>query len=101
MRDVRVAFEDFRYRTPIKFGGVAFDRVTLLNVECDIEYGSGRRATGFGSMPLGNIWAFPSKTLPYDATLGAMKRLADDVARLYRSCGAIVHPIDTTMALEG
>lgn len=101
LRDVRVGFEDFRYRTPIKFGGVAFDRVTLLNVECELEAESGRRATGFGSIPLGNVWAFPSKTLPYDATLGAMKRLADDVARLYRSCGEIVHPIDTTMALEG
>ncbi len=100
MRDVRVRFEDFRYRTPIKFGGVAFDRVTLLNVECDLEARTGRRATGFGSMPLGNVWAFPSKTLTYDATLWAMKRLADDVARLYRSCGPIDHPIDTTMTLE-
>ena len=25
-------FEDYRYRTPITFGGVALDRVTLLNV---------------------------------------------------------------------
>ncbi len=100
MRDLRVSFEDFRYRTPIKFGGVALDRVTLLNVECDIEAASGKSATGFGSMPLGNVWAFPTKTLPYDVTLGAMKRLADDVARLYRSCGAIVHPIDASMALE-
>src|SRR5438067_6839110 len=94
MRDVRFSFENFRYRTPIKFGGVAFDRVTLLNVECDIEAASRQRATGFGSMPLGNVWAFPSKSLSYDATLGAMKRLAEDVARLYRSCGEIVHPID-------
>ena len=30
-----------------------------------------------------------------------MKRLAGDVSVLYRSCGEIVHPIDTTMALEG
>jgi L-alanine-DL-glutamate epimerase-like enolase superfamily enzyme len=100
IRDVRFSFEDFRYRTPIKFGGVVLDRVTLLNVECDVESVSGRRATGFGSMPLGNVWAFPSKTLPYDVTLAAMKRLADDVAGLYRSCGEVVHPIDTTMSLE-
>ena len=57
VRDVRTSFQDFRYRTPIKFGGVALDRVTLLNVECDIETEGGRRATGFGSMPLGNAWA--------------------------------------------
>jgi L-alanine-DL-glutamate epimerase-like enolase superfamily enzyme len=100
MRDVRFSFEHFRYRTPIKFGGVAFDRVTLLNAECDIEAASGRRATGFGSMPLGNVWAFPSKTLTYDATLDAMRQLADDVARLYCSCGEIVHPINTTMIVE-
>jgi hypothetical protein len=100
LRDVRVSFEDYRYRTPIKFGGVALDRVTLLNVECDLEAANGRRATGFGSMPLGNVWAFPSKTLPYEATLGAMKRLAGDVAWLYRGCGEVVHPIETTMTLE-
>ncbi|HEX4590426.1 MAG TPA: hypothetical protein VH120_10885, partial [Gemmataceae bacterium] len=100
VRDVRISFEDYRYRTPIKFGGAALDRVTLLNVECHLEAASGRRATGFGSMPLGNVWAWPSRTLPYEATLGAMKRLADDVARLYRCCGEIVHPIETTMSVE-
>jgi L-alanine-DL-glutamate epimerase-like enolase superfamily enzyme len=98
--DVCISFEEYRYRTPIKFGGVALDRVTLLNVECHVEAASGRRVIGFGSMPLGNVWAFSSRTLSYEATLGAMKRLADDVAGLYRSCGEIVHPIDTTMAIE-
>ena len=29
---VTFGYEDFRYRTPIKFGGTALDRVTLLNV---------------------------------------------------------------------
>ncbi len=29
---VHFAYEDFIYRTPIKFGGVALDRVTLLDV---------------------------------------------------------------------
>ena len=52
VRDVRIWFEDIRYRTPIKFGGVALDRATLLNVACDIETVGGRKATGFGSMPL-------------------------------------------------
>ncbi len=31
IKDVTLNYEDFRYRTPIKFGGVALDRVTLLN----------------------------------------------------------------------
>ena len=33
-------------------------------------------ARGFGSMPLGNVWSFPSKTLAYETTLDAMKNLA-------------------------
>lgn len=100
VRDVRFSFEDYLYRTPIKFGGARVDRATLLNVEFDVETASGRSLTGFGSMTLGNVWAFPSKTLPYDVTLGAMKSLASDVANLYRATGPVEHPIDTTMALE-
>ena len=70
IRDVYFEYEDFRYRTPIKFGGVALDRATLLNVRIAIENGAGKSATGSGSMPLGNVWAFPSRVLTYDQTLG-------------------------------
>src|SRR5262245_15097914 len=61
IKDVSFAFEDHRYRTPIKFGGVAVDRVTLLNVDCVVETRKGRTKRGFGSMPLGNVWSFPSR----------------------------------------
>ncbi len=97
---VRFDYEDFTYRTPIKFGGVALDRVTLLNVECEVRTGSGRRARGFGSMPLGNVWAFPSRVLSYDATLGAMKTLVERIARLTQDHQEAGHPIDLTWALE-
>ncbi len=30
--DVRIEYEDHAYRTPLKFGGVITDKVTLLNV---------------------------------------------------------------------
>lgn len=101
VRICEVAFvtEDFHYRTPIKFGGVALDRVTIVNVEIDVETGDGRQARGFGSMPLGNIWAFPSK-LPYDVTLNAMRAVAERVARIYGGSTLAGHPIDVTMALE-
>ncbi|HVL14978.1 MAG TPA: hypothetical protein VM529_20575, partial [Gemmata sp.] len=55
VRNVAFTFEDFGYRTPIKFGGVALDKVTILNVTMDVETAAGKRATGFGSMPLGNV----------------------------------------------
>ncbi|MBY0459413.1 MAG: mandelate racemase/muconate lactonizing enzyme family protein [Gemmataceae bacterium] len=100
VRDVYFEYQDFRYRTPIKFGGVALDRVTLLNVQMVVEGGGGKSATGFGSMPLGNVWAYPSRVLTYDQTLGAMRFLASRVAEGYKLCGYSGHPIDITHKLE-
>ena len=80
--DLTYDFEEFRYRTPYKFGGVEVDRVTLLNVHCTVRNRSGQTARGFGSMPMGNVWAFPSRTLPYDKTLAAMKWLAERIAKI-------------------
>ena len=98
--EVEYQFEDFRYRTPIKFGGTALDRVTLLNVKYAVRGADGRRARGFGSMPLGNVWSFPSRVLNYDQTLAAMKMLAERLARLNREYREPGHPIDITCALE-
>src|SRR4051812_10247811 len=97
--DVSLSTQEFLYRTPIKFGGVALDRATLLDVNVVVETRAGVVATGFGSMPLGNVWAFPSK-LPYQTTLTAMQRVAERVAGVYRRCREFGHPIDLTMRLE-
>jgi L-alanine-DL-glutamate epimerase-like enolase superfamily enzyme len=98
--DVGVEYDDHRYRTPIKFGGVALERATILNVTCHVETRSGKRARGFGSMPLGNVWSFPSKVLPYDATLKAMKDLSSQIAAIFGGYTEFGHPIDITHALE-
>ena len=100
VEDVAFYYEDFLYRAPIKFGGTALDRVTLVNAECRVRTVAGRAARGFGSMPLGNVWSFPSRLLSYDATLTAMKALVERIAHLlaaYRESG---HPIDIALALE-
>ena len=98
--DVRHQTEDHAYRTPIKFGGVALDRATILNAEVVIEGADGKRATGFGSMPMGNVWSFPTRNLGYDQTLGAMRSIADRAAQLYRESKIGAHPIRITMDLE-
>ena len=100
IRDLGFQYEDFLYRAPIKFGGLVLDRVTLLNVDCVIEDASGRTAKGFGSMPLGNIWSFPSRKMPYEATLGAMKVLAGRISKITGACKESGHPIDINWALE-
>lgn len=98
--DVLFTYEDYRYRTPIKFAGVALDRVTLLNITCDVCTADGQHASGFGSMPLGNIWSFPSRKLSYEQTLGAMKRLAERIARIHSDNRDFGHPIELTCAME-
>jgi L-alanine-DL-glutamate epimerase-like enolase superfamily enzyme len=103
--DIRIAevvhgYEDYVYRAPYKFGGRVVDRVTLLNVHCRVITRDGRTAWGFGSMTMGNVWAFPSATMTYDATLDAMKALASRIARLAGDCPEIGHPLDIAHVLE-
>ena len=73
--EVHHRFEEFLYRTPYQFGGRSVDRVTLLDVDCRVRTGDGKEAWGFGSMTLGNAWAFPAAS--HDVGLGAMKALAN------------------------
>ena len=101
--DIRVAevahgFEEFRYRAPYQFGGRSVDRVTILNVTCRVRTAGGREAQGFGSMTLGNAWAFPAAG--QEAGLGAMVALAGELRRLTAGCDEQGHPLDLFRALE-
>ncbi|PYR75279.1 MAG: hypothetical protein DMF86_15620, partial [Acidobacteria bacterium] len=98
--EVRHRYDDFVYRTPYKFGGRVVDRVTLLNVRCRVTTRLGKSAWGFGSMTMGNMWAFPSKTMSYDTTLDAMKALAERIAALTTECREVGHPLDLNRVLE-
>lgn len=100
IEDVRIAFQDYAYRTPIKFGGTVQDRATILDVNCSVSTRDGRWGRGFGSMPLSNVWAFPSHSMPYDTTLGAMKALAERIAGISAGCREYGHPIDLNRLLE-
>jgi L-alanine-DL-glutamate epimerase-like enolase superfamily enzyme len=100
IEEITHSYEDYLYRTPIKFGGSVVDRATIFNVHCTVRTGAGKVAKGFGSMPLGNVWSFPTHKMSYDVTLGAMKALAAEMIKLtgaYREYG---HPIDINQALD-
>jgi len=101
--DIRIVevtqdFEEFRYRTPYQFGGRSVDRVTILNVRCRVRTGDGKEARGFGSMTLGNAWAFPAAS--QDDGIGAMKDLAAALRSVTASCDETGHPIDLFRVLE-
>jgi L-alanine-DL-glutamate epimerase-like enolase superfamily enzyme len=100
IEDVSYSYEEFRYRAPYKFGGRAVDRVTLLNFTCAVRTMNGRAAKGFGSMPLGNVWSFPSDVMSYDTTLNAMKALAARIAKITSAYPEAGHPLDINRALE-
>ena len=92
--EVAAATEQFDYRVPIKFGGRVLRDVTLLHVTAKVETRDGRTGEGFGSMPLGNVWAWPSGTLAADETLAAMLALGRRVAREANDYEGLGHPLE-------
>jgi L-alanine-DL-glutamate epimerase-like enolase superfamily enzyme len=100
IESIGTEYQAYKYRVPIKFGGLVTDNITLLNVNCTVSTAGGKKAKGFGSMPLANTWAFPSRKMPFDVTFNAMKVLAEQISKLTGSYKEYGHPIDITWALE-
>ncbi|MEX0718836.1 MAG: enolase C-terminal domain-like protein [Planctomycetaceae bacterium] len=104
--DVRIVealctFESVPFRTPLKFGGRVMDQHLIANVECTVETRDGRMGTGMGSMPMGNVWAWPSANLSEVQTLAAMRQFAEEVVELANRYPEHGHPIDITFQLSG
>jgi L-alanine-DL-glutamate epimerase-like enolase superfamily enzyme len=92
-------FEAIAFRTPLKFGGRVTENTTLINVEVTVENSKGDYVTGFGSMPIGNIWAWPSADVAPDAAEAAMAEFAKRVVSLVESYPEFGHPIDIMFGL--
>lgn len=86
--------EHFDYRTPIKFGGRTMNDVVIFDAVVEVETRDGRRAKGYGSMTMGNVWAWPSKTVDADASLRAMIEFGHDVVRRADAYQGIGHPLE-------
>jgi len=99
LRRVSTSTQRFAYRTPIKFGGRVVIDVVLLDVEVDVETRDGRRGTGFGSMPMGNAWAWPSRDVSSDDALAAMVAVGHRLGRLADGYTQAGHPLDVTRYL--
>lgn len=97
--EVTADTECIAFRTPIKFGGRVVTETVLFNVTVVAETVSGRRGTGQGSMPLGNVWAWPSKVTSTEQSLAAMDELARRLVRLAGTFQGIGHPLEITHEL--
>jgi L-alanine-DL-glutamate epimerase-like enolase superfamily enzyme len=98
--ELRIEFRDYLYRAPYMFGGREVDRVTVLEVRTRLSTRRAKSAEGAASMPMGNVWSFPAPGVPYDVTLGAMKALAEQIARITRNYNGYAHPLDVNRSLE-
>jgi L-alanine-DL-glutamate epimerase-like enolase superfamily enzyme len=97
--DIRIveavlSFELVPYRAPLKFGGRIVDRSTLVNVEVSVESRRGHGASGFGSMPVGNVWAWPTTAVSPEQTEDAMKKFAEEVVELANGYPDFGHPVE-------
>jgi len=86
--------ENFAYRSPMKFGGRVVSDVVLLHVTAEVETRQGRRGTGFGSMPMGSVWAWPSGQVSGESTLAAMIELGQRVVRDANDYHQFGHPLE-------
>ena len=100
LRRVELTWENYQYRTPIKFGGRTVTECYVLNVHSEVETRGGKVARGFGSMPMGNTWSWPSKILDNEQTFAAMKTLAGRCAEICSRGTDFGHPVDLGVALE-
>lgn len=104
--DIRIleatcSLEPVAFRAPLKFGGRIVESTQLLNVEVSVESRSGKVAQGFGSMPVGNVWAWPSDKLDAGQTERAIIKFAEEVVELGNSYPDHGHPVDIIYQLSG
>ena len=97
--DIRIAdalcsFEPVKFRTPLKFGGRIMDSSELINVEVKVETRNGRHAVGMGSMPIGQIWAWPSSVVSSEQSAAAMKQFALEATEMIAAYPDFDHPLD-------
>ena len=104
--DIRIktaecAVETLPFRAPLKFGGRVIEKTLVLNVDVEVESRDGKRhASGFGSMPLGNIWSWPSDRVTPEQSEGLMLRFAEEIVNLAGACSEFGHPIDLVYHLS-
>jgi L-alanine-DL-glutamate epimerase-like enolase superfamily enzyme len=94
--EVKADTERHAYRTPIKFGGRVVNDAVLVNVTVDVETRDGQRGQGFGSMPMGNVWAWPTDRVPVETTLNAMVELSERLVRAANEYRDVGHPLEIT-----
>jgi L-alanine-DL-glutamate epimerase-like enolase superfamily enzyme len=91
--------EDLPFRTPVKFGGRVMSEFLLLHVRMEVETRDGRIGQGFGSMPLGHVWAWPSRQVSPENALAAMTAFGRRLVQAAGEYHGFGHPLEITRDL--
>ena len=92
VRSITVSTEPVPFRMPLKFGGRVVAETKLINARVEVAGRDGRTAIGHGSMPVGNVWAWPSSQVDGPQAEAAMIAFAHAAAEVVpREWG---HPIE-------
>ncbi len=101
IKDAFCAFEPITFRAPLKFGGRVIDKTFLINVQVEVETKAGKHATGIGSMPVGNVWAWPSDQVTTAQAEKAMSTFAERVCDLATLFPDYSDPFDIVHHIAG
>lgn len=99
LTNIITSTEKIGYRTPIKFGGRVVNDVVLFHVRVEVTSRAGHRAVGKGSMPVGNVWAWPSQVVSTEQSLAAMVQLSERMAQAADQLPTAAHPLEITHEL--
>lgn len=92
--DVAVEFEPVPFRAPLKFGGRVVEHTFLINASVQVETRDRHIAIGHGSMPVGNVWAWPSADVEPPQSEQAMKAYATKFGELFADYPDYGHPLE-------
>jgi len=97
---ISTSTEHIEYRAPIKFGGRVVTNALIFNVRMTVENRAGQQGEGFGSMPLGNVWAWPSSAVSPEQSLKAMLTFAERLQSQLLPQSEFGHPLQITRTWE-
>jgi len=98
--ELRAAFPEVVFRTPLKFGDRVIERLPLCEVAALVENRAGRRAVGRGAMLMSDFWGWPNPRVPHEVRLDAMRALVLRLGRELEAMREPAHPLEIFHQVE-
>lgn len=96
--DATVTFEDYPLRSPLILAGGTIEDATEARVSVTVEDERGRTATGWGTVFVSAIWAWPQSNLSFLLRVDAMQQMCIEICdRMPVWCHEPRHPLEHGM----